>query len=45
VQYSYSVRVEWNDEGRVMERTRTISFMAGAQIQLDFVPATLAAGR
>jgi uncharacterized protein (TIGR03000 family) len=45
VQYSYTVRVQWDDGGQVMERNRDISFMAGDQIRLDFTPTSLTAIR
>jgi len=45
VPYRYTVRVEWQEGGRTVERSRTVSFMAGARVHLDFIPATVAAGK
>ena len=45
IQYGYTVRVQWNEGGRLVERTRDISFMAGDHVSLDFTPSAQTASR
>jgi uncharacterized protein (TIGR03000 family) len=44
-EYRYAVRVEWRDGDSVMERNRTISFMAGDTVNVDFTMPEVATGR
>jgi len=44
-QYGYTVRVQWNEGSRPVERTRNISFMAGDHLSLDFTQAAQTASR
>ena len=44
-QYSYTLRVQWDDGGQVMDRNREISFMAGDEIRLDFDPTAQTVSR
>jgi uncharacterized protein (TIGR03000 family) len=37
--YSYSIRAVWTEQGRPVERTRRVSFRAGAQVRADFTSA------
>jgi uncharacterized protein (TIGR03000 family) len=34
--YSYDVRVQWQDEGGMVERTRHLKFQAGDHIRVDY---------
>jgi uncharacterized protein (TIGR03000 family) len=45
IQYGYAVRVQWNEGGRLVERTRDISFMAGDHVIIDFTPTAQTASR
>jgi uncharacterized protein (TIGR03000 family) len=45
IEYGYAVRVQWNEAGRLVERTRDISFMAGDHVILDFTPIAQTASR
>jgi uncharacterized protein (TIGR03000 family) len=45
IQYGYAVRVQWNEGGRLVERTRNISFMASDHASLDFTPTAQTASR
>jgi uncharacterized protein (TIGR03000 family) len=37
--YAYQVRVQWNDNGKVVDRTRRVTIQAGDRITLDFTSA------
>jgi uncharacterized protein (TIGR03000 family) len=45
IQYGYTVRVEWQDGGRLVEQTRNVSFMAGDHVSLDFTKRAQTASR
>jgi uncharacterized protein (TIGR03000 family) len=39
--YSYEVKVRWMENGRPIERTRTVAVAAGQTVDLDLTPANL----
>jgi len=43
--YSYAVRIQWREGDRDVEQNRSIFFMAGDQVRLDFTQPSITANR